>query len=733
MLIWLWTKWIRSGSNTSWLQATITIACVEANVLYDGEEHDVSYLLAVACLVLQCSANANITSTPQFPASEANANQTSTLVVDASDASGRPIPNTLFGIFYEEINHAGAGGLWAELVRNRGFEAGGRRVPSNIDPWTLVGKESHISLRTVLDSCFKHNKVALKMDVLCDKCTSEVGISNPGHWGMNIVQGKKYKVVFFVTSAEPLDMTVSFRKAEDGGVLATSNIKASASDVSNWTRIETTLEASASSQNSSLYLTTTRKGQILLDQVSAMPMDTYKGHGFRTDMVNMLIELKPAFLRFPGGCYIEGQRLKNAFRWKKSVGPWEERSGHFNDVWHYWTDDGLGFFEGLQLAEDIGARPVWVFNSGISHTDEVATSLITPFVKEALDGIQFARGAVTTKWGALRASMGHPKPFDLKYVAIGNEDCGKKYYRGNYIAFYNAIRKVHPHIQIISNCDAHNQPLDHPADIYDFHTYPQNPREMFNMAHVFDKTQRNGPKAFVSEYALRGEPAGTGDLLAAISEAGFLIGLERNSDHVVMASYAPLFVNENDRRWNPDAIVFNSHQVYGTPSYWVQYMFRESNGATFLKTQFQTPDPDSADASAILWQNPQDKKTYVKIKVANLGKNHLNLKISLNRFVSSDLTKSTKTVLTSANAVDENSFTEPRKIAPQKSSLESPGNEMNVVIPPLSLSEALEGIQFARGAVTSKWGALRASMGHPKPFDLKYVTIGNEDCEKPYY
>ncbi|CAJ1917398.1 unnamed protein product [Sphenostylis stenocarpa] len=502
----------------------------------------------------------------------AYANKTSTLVVDATDLSGRPIPDTLFGIFFEEINHAGAGGLWAELVNNRGFEAGGRQVPSNISPWTIVGKEPAIFLQTELNSCFEDNKVALKMDVLCDDCYSDgVGVSNPGFWGMNIVKGKKYKVVFFVKSKGSLHMTVSFRKTEGGRVLASSNVKSSASEVSKWKRMETTLEAHASCSKSSLYLTTTKKGVIWLDQVSAMPVDTYK------------------------------------------------RPGHFGDVWSYWTDDGFGYFEGLQLAEDIGARPLWVFNSGISHTDEIDTHVISPFVQEALDGIEFARGAATSKWGSLRASMGHLKPFDLKYVAVGNED-------------------------------------------FSLQTYPTEHEIMFNNAHVFDKTPRNGPKAFVSEYALTGKKqAKHGTLLGGVSEAGFLIGLERNSDHVIMASYAPLFVNANDRKWNPDAIIFNSNQVYGTPSYWVQFMFRESNGATFLKSQLQTPHPNSVAASAILWKNSHDKRTYLKIKVANVGKNQINLKIYVKGIQSSNATKATKTVLTSANALDENSFADPKK------------------------------------------------------------------------
>ncbi|RZB47633.1 Alpha-L-arabinofuranosidase 1, partial [Glycine soja] len=528
------------------------------------------------------------------------------------------------------------------------FEAGGTQVPSNIAPWTIVGQESAILLQTQLSSCFERNKVALKMDVRCDNCPFDgVGVSHPGFWGM------KYKVVFFVRSEGPLDTTESLRKSEGGGILASSNINTSESEISNWKRMETTLVADASSSNSSLYLTTTKKG----------------------DLVNMLINLKPIIFRFLGGCFIEGQTLRNAFRWKDRVGPWEQRPGHFGDVWSYWTDEGFGYFEGLQLAEDIGARPLWVFNN-------VDTNIITPFVQEALDGIEFARDEATSRWGSLRASMGHPKPFDLKNVAIGNEDCGKTNYQGmlsrfllsffkNYLAFYKTIRHANPDIQIIS------KPLDHPADMYDYHaisyllqltfTYPHEAIKMFNNAHVFDKTPRNDPK-----YAPIGDiQAKHGTLLGAVSEAGFLIGLERNSDHVIMASYTPLFVNANDRMWNRDAIVFNSNHVYGTPSYWVQFMFRESNGATFLKSQLQTPDSDSVPASAILWINPQDKKTYLKIKVANVGNNQINFKISLNGFESSNATKATKTMLTSENALDENSFANPKEIVPKRNPLQS--------------------------------------------------------------
>ncbi|KAF6163868.1 hypothetical protein GIB67_024723 [Kingdonia uniflora] len=648
----------------------------------------------------------------QSLANGANTNQTAKLLVNAVEGSGHRASETLFGLFFEEINHAGAGGIWAELVSNRGFEAGGHHTPSNIDPWSIIGDESSVILSTDSSSCFSNNKIALKMEVLCDTTgsnicpTGGVGTYNPGFWGMNIEQGKTYKVVLHVKSLNSVSISVSFTSSDGSQILATSNIIAAASDVLNWTKVEVMLESQGTNHNSRLQLTTTRKGVIWFDQVSAMPMDTYKGHGFRRELIEMIEGLKPRFLRFPGGCFVEGEWLRNAFRWKETVGPWEERPGHFGDVWMYWTDDGLGYYEFLQLTEDLGALPVWVFNNGISHNDQVATSSVSPFVQEVLDSLEFARGDSNSTWGSVRAAMGHPQPFDLRYVAVGNEDCGKKNYRGNYLKFYDAIKHAYPDIQIISNCDGSSRQLDHPADLYDFHIYTS-ANNLFSMAHQFDHTSRAGPKAFVSEYAVTGNDAGTGSFLAALAEAGFLIGLERNSDVIGMVSYAPLFVNSNDRRsfqmagaisngfclkalllWNPDAIVFNSWQQYGTPSFWVQKFFAESSGATVLNTTLTANSTSSLIASAITWQNADDKNNYLRIKIVNFGSNSVSVKISVDGLASNSIDSfgSTKTILASVNLMDENSFQAPNKVVPTESLFEGAGIDMDVVLTPHSFT-----------------------------------------------
>uniref|UniRef100_A0A7N0UZS5 Alpha-L-arabinofuranosidase 1 catalytic domain-containing protein n=1 Tax=Kalanchoe fedtschenkoi TaxID=63787 RepID=A0A7N0UZS5_KALFE len=265
-------------------------------------------------------------------------NDLSTLRVDTSSASGRKIPQTFFGIFFEEINHAGAGGLWAELVSNRGFEAG------TMDPWAVIGDASIVTMSPDNISPFERNKVALKLDVLCDVCpVSGVGIFNPGFWGMNIEQGKNYKLIFYVRAKSPANVTASLTDATGATILATASIMAA----ENWTRHKIKLQAGGASDTARLQLTANSKATLWFDQVSLMPVRTFKRHGFRKDLAKMLVSLKPAFIRFPGGCYVEGAILKNGFWWNNTVGPWEERPGHFGDVWNYWTDDGFGFLEFL--------------------------------------------------------------------------------------------------------------------------------------------------------------------------------------------------------------------------------------------------------------------------------------------------------------------------------------------------------------------------------------------------
>lgn len=488
----------------------------------------------------------------------------------------------------------------------------------------------------------------------------------------------------YIRSPESVELTVSLTCSRPSGVL--QNL-ASASildiQVSNWTRVELQLLAQGTCRTSRLDLTTSKRGVIWFDQVSLMPSDTHRGHGFRNELMYMLLDLKPRFLRFPGGCFVEGNWLRNAFRWKETIGPWQERPGHYGDVWNYWTDDGLGYFEFLQLAEDLGAAPIWVFNAGISHNDGGGNTSIAPFVKDALDGIEFAVGSVESTWGKIRAAMGHPKEFSLKFVAVGNENCPSGYYEGNYIKFYQAIKDAYPDIQIISNCDS--LPLTHPADLYDYHIYA-NATDLFLHKSKFDTGRHTRPKAFVSEYAVRDEKdLGNATLFASLAEAAFLTGLEKNSDVVEMVSYAPLLVNDNDRRWLPDAIVFNSWQQYGTPSYWVQMFFRESSGAVIHPVTVISSYSDSLAASAITWKDAENN--FLRVKIVNFGSHAVNLTIhatGLEAVVNA--VASRVTVLTSSNAMDGNSFSNPNKVVPVSAELPGAGEEMQASLAPYSFT-----------------------------------------------
>ncbi|XP_074284523.1 alpha-L-arabinofuranosidase 1-like [Silene latifolia] len=591
--------------------------------------------------------------------------------------SQRSIPQHFFGIFFEEINHAGAGGLWGELVSNRGFEAGGRHVPSMISPWGMIGDEKVVSIITEMSSCFQNNPMALRMDIHCDVTTCPpggVGIYNPGYWGMNIEEGKTYEIIFFVKSSGPLQVVLSLVNSDGTQVLAFTHKMADAEKVRKWTRIRTSLTATGSDPQARFQLTTTQKGTLWLDQVSVMPTDTFKGHGFRKDLAEMLVNLKPRFLRFPGGCYVEGNTLANAFRWKETVGPWQERPGHRGDVWNYWSDDGLGYLEYLQLAEDLGAEPVWVINNGFGLQDAVDPRLLKPFVQEMLDSIEFARGSPNSTWGSLRARLGHPTPFNLKYIAIGNEDCYKATYRESYMKFYKALKQTYPDIKAISNCDGSQKELDHPADLYDYHNYTS-AEGMLQNTHLFDKISRNNPhspKAFVSEYAVTDpkDKVINGTFKGALAEAAFLLSLEKNSDIVEMVSYAPLFANQNDRLWNPDAIFFNTNKVYGIASYWVQTLFKESSGALLLDSHLHTDTHSNAEniyATAIKWTDNKEKKNYITIKVVNFNKVSAKVNVSLEGIDRNLIRVVSQTVLYSDDLQGDNSFDNPTKVVPQTS------------------------------------------------------------------
>ena len=501
--------------------------------------------------------------------------QTATIDVDAS-ATGTPISPVLYGIFFEEINHAGDGGIYAELVRNRSFED----APTP-QAWTLIGNGS--ASRIAVDSAVPlnaRNPRSLRWEI-----DGNASLANDGYWGMAVQRGKRYRFSMYARCDERFrgEMTVSLQST-NGQVYAQHTLRGIGRE---WKRFSAVLTSRSSDPKARLVLTAKGSGTVWLDMVSLMPEDTFKKrpNGLRADLAQMLAELKPSFVRFPGGCFVEGDRMRNALRWRDTLGDVAERPARWC-VWGYTTTQGLGLHEYLQMCEDFGAEPMLVVNCGMAcqfrNGDSVPLNELDEWIEDALAAIEYAIGPPDSHWGALRAKNGHPAPFPLRFVGIGNENWGPLY-EERYARFYDAIKARYPQLQLIASARVRSRPVD----ILDEHYY-SSPEWFIANATRYDRYDRNGPKILVGEYAVN-QNCGTGNLRAAIAEAAFMTGIERNADIVVMAAYAPLFVNVNDRTWNPDLIGFDSARCYGTPSYYVQKLFSNYRGTHVLPTRVQSP------------------------------------------------------------------------------------------------------------------------------------------------
>lgn len=402
---------------------------------------------------------------------------------------------------------------------------------------------------------------------------------------MSIDKGKSYNLSFYARSRASHPLTVSLESAQ-GEVLASQNVSGVGSG---WKKFTVSLLASDTDRNARLVISTDKPGTFWLDMVSLFPRDTWKKrpNGLRSDLMDKIAAIKPDFVRFPGGCFVEGWAIENRFRWKETVGDVAERPGHPN-LWGYRSTDGLGYLEYLQMCEDLKSEPLFVINCGMSHGDyAVPMDQMGPYVQDALDAIEYANGPITSKWGALRAKHGHPKPFHLKMMQIGNENGGAAY-NERYGLFHDAIKAQYPDIKLVA-CDWGGVPKNRPLDIIDPHSY-SNPESMISQATRYDDADRKGPRVYFGEYAVTSD-AGTGNLQAAVAEAAFMTGLERNGDLVIMSSYAPLLSNWDWKAWNPNAIVYNQAQVYGTPSYHVQQIFGANRSDVNLPVTIKQPKP----------------------------------------------------------------------------------------------------------------------------------------------
>jgi alpha-L-arabinofuranosidase len=486
------------------------------------------------------------------------------LTIDLSK-KGISISPTHYGIFFEDINHAADGGLYAELIRNRSFEDA-----TTLDSWTTV-TQSTSAVTASIETTSLLNAVqtqALKLTVTKATPTARAGIYNSGFWGINAVSGRQYQLTFFAKCDAAFTGTITASLESSAGV---KYAQAAVSGLTTgWQKFSCTLTSTGNDANACFVLSTTSTGTLWFDVVSLFPPTfNNRPNGMRPDLAQMLADLHPKFMRFPGGCFVEGDYLANRFQWKNSIGPIETRPGH-NNLWGYRTSDGMGFHEYLQFAEDIGAKPLYVCNVGVAHNDFQPYTDLGGYIQEALDALEYANGAVTTTYGAMRAANGHPEPFNVNYVEIGNENSWGDNYSNRFTLFYNAIKAKYPTMQCIADGPVTT------TEYVDEHYY-SSPQWFIDQYKKYDTYSRIGSKVYVGEYAVT-SGCGNGNLSAALGEAVYMCGMEKNSDVVNMCSYAPIFVNVNDRRWNPDMIVYNSSTSYGTPSYYLQKMYANNIG-----------------------------------------------------------------------------------------------------------------------------------------------------------
>jgi alpha-L-arabinofuranosidase len=505
--------------------------------------------------------------------------ETAKITVEA-DMPGHKISPTLWGIFFEDINLSADGGIYPELVRNRNFEDSDKP-----DQWTVVASgAAKVDLAIDREKPVSaKNPRSLKVAIAAHG-KGRAGVANTGFYGMNVVKGESYKLSLEArgdgTFTGPL--TVSL-ESTDGAVYAKRQFTGLDQD---WKKFTATLKATDSDPKARLVISADKAGMFWLDMVSLVPEKTWKGHGLRPDLMGMLEGLRPAFNRFPGGCWVEGAVMKEAYRWKETIGdPSERRTQH--NIWGYEATHGLGFHEYLVMCDDLGCEPLFVINVGMSHGGVVPMDQMNEYVQDALDAIEYANGPVESKWGAVRAKAGHPAPFHLKYMEIGNENGGKAY-EERWPLFVKAIREKHPEIKLVSNIPRPDPTGVAKADIVDEHYY-SDPEFFIRNSGKYDNYDRKGPGIYVGEYAVT-KGAGLGNLRGAVGEAAFMTGMERNSDVVAMASYAPLFCNANHKRWPVNLINYDSDHAYGIPSYYVQRMFAQHRGDTTLPLSIEVRD-----------------------------------------------------------------------------------------------------------------------------------------------
>lgn len=504
-----------------------------------------------------------------------HAQRKATLDVQVNEPGIKVSPD-LYGIFFEEINLAGDGGIYPELVRNCSFEFNNEKP----EFWSTADIGSGGSGKITLEengTDSEFNRMALRIE--CKE--PGFAVVNEGYWGIPINDSSEYEVVIRAKAGEDYDSLLEIMVISADLAIIRCNRNCTPKLEKDWKTYTFRVKSITHDPKAKLVIAPVGTGTVWLDYVSLKPVNTYNNNGLRPDLMEKLAALKPAFVRFPGGCWVEGDTMKEASRWKKTIGEPRERWTQPN-LWGYQSTNGLGYHEYLQMCEDLGASAMFVINCGMAHKDHIPMDKMEEYVQDALDAIEYANGPADSEWGSVRAKAGHPEPFNMKYLQVGNENGGPVYWE-RYDLFYTKIREKYPEMEIIACQWGGAVTNKKPIEIYDEHYY-SDPAFFVRNANRYDTYDRSKHKIYVGEYAVtRG--CGLGNLNAAIGEAAFMTGMEKNADVVVMSSYAPLFTNVNHRRWNPDLICFDGTRSYGIPSYYVQQLFSVHRSDTVVPTE----------------------------------------------------------------------------------------------------------------------------------------------------
>ena len=632
--------------------------------------------------------------------------QTNELVIQAGKP-GAEIQPTMYGLFFEDINYAADGGLYAELVKNRSFE-----FPQHFMGWKTFGK---VSLKD--DGPFERNPHYVRL-AYAGHPHKQTGLDNEGFFGIGIKKGAEYRFSVWARVAEgetPAKIRVELadtKSMNEQQAFVAADVTV---DSKEWKKYQVILKPEVTNPKAILRIFLASRQTVDLEHISLFPVDPWQGHenGLRKDLVQALADIKPGVFRFPGGCIVEGTDIASRYDWKKSVGMVENRPLNENR-WQYtfphrffpdyYQSYGLGFYEFFQLSEEIGAEPLPVLSCGLACQFQnpnmdahVPLCDLESYIQDALDLIEFANGAVDTPWGKIRADMGHPAPFNLKLIGIGNEQWGKEYPE-HLVPFVKAIRKKYPDIKIVgsSGPDSEGEQFDYlwpemkslKADLVDEHFY--RPEAWFlSQGARYDNYDRKGPKVFAGEYACHGKGKKWNHFHASLLEAAFMTGLERNADIVHMATYAPLFAHVEGWQWRPDMIWFDNLNSVCTVSYYVQQLFATHKGTNVLSLTMNKKPVTGAEgqnglfASAVCDKN----KNEIIVKVVNTSGKKQSLSLIFNGLKKKEVLSGARCIKLSSTGMDkDNTIENPLAIIPQETSLDVNGHTLNVDLEPVTFA-----------------------------------------------